>query len=195
MNFDDYVAQSLRTERPLESVTGSTNIVWHALEVLMIAGALADVMKKWLIYGSALDEKALDMVFRSLETQAGLAADAALEPMPPVELPFPPRVLHAALGACGEAGELIQASSRPFYEGDPGAVDGINVVEELGDLAWYLAMGADECRRLGFVSGPADVLRANVAKLRERYPNRFDIQRSEGRDVAAERSAMEGGSK
>ncbi len=192
MNFDDYVAQSLRTERPLEGVTGSANIAWRALDILAAAGALADVMKKWLIYGSALDRQSLATILAFLESQASNAALAALDPSPATDLGMSPRLLHAAVGACGEAGELIQAvTTAPSRT----AIDGTNVVEELGDLAWYLAMGADECRRLGFVSEPADVLRANVAKLRERYPNRFDIQRSEGRDVAAERSAMEGGSK
>lgn len=92
---------------------------------------------------------------------------------------------NALLGLAGEAGEVLDLFKKFWYQGhEP---DDVKVVEELGDVLYYVAMAA------AALGAPlSDVANANVVKLRERYPEGFSAERSVNRDERAEREAMEG---
>ena len=75
-----------------------------------------------------------------------------------------PGLLHAAVGICGEAGELIDAIKKHWVYGQD--LDENNVIEELGDIEFYL----QAMRDLMLVTR-MEVLAANVEKLKKRYPN------------------------
>jgi len=77
----------------------------------------------------------------------------------------------SALGLAGESGEVADSIKKVLYQGHH--LDIMHIVEELGDVLWYLtlACNAVECTL-------EDVMNVNVAKLRERYPDGFDPQRS-----------------
>ena len=49
---------------------------------------------------------------------------------------------------------------------------------ELGDVLWYWVQG---CLALGYT--PEEIMKENIAKLEKRYPNGFEIARSEKREV------------
>lgn len=70
---------------------------------------------------------------------------------------------HMALGVAGEAGELVDAIKKHTIYGKQ--LDLQNLEEELGDIEFYL-------QRIRYVLGFSreDILRANMAKLRQRYP-------------------------
>lgn len=70
--------------------------------------------------------------------------------------------LHMAVGACGEAGELIDAVKRQAIYGKP--LDLENVIEELGDMEFYM-----EGLRQGLGITREQTLNANMAKLGKRY--------------------------
>lgn len=75
-------------------------------------------------------------------------------------------LIHVALGATGEAGELADAIKRfAIYRH---GLDGQHVLEELGDLLWFVALG---CTVMGVTLD--EVAEANIAKLRRRYPDRY----------------------
>lgn len=93
-------------------------------------------------------------------------------------------LLHAALGLATEAGELLEAV-LPLADGGPVELDRTNLIEEFGDAEWYLALGR---RAVGVTQ--AEVQTANLAKLRARFPDRFDADRAKVRDLAAERRAL-----
>jgi NTP pyrophosphatase (non-canonical NTP hydrolase) len=70
--------------------------------------------------------------------------------------------LHAAVGVSGEAGELLDAVKKwIFYNKD---VDRNNVVEELGDLEFYM-----EAIRSKMGISREETLKHNMEKLAERY--------------------------
>lgn len=94
------------------------------------------------------------------------------------------RLLHAAMGFTTESGEFMDALKRAIYYGKP--VDATNLVEELGDIFWYLAIAADT---LGISF--AEIQRRNIAKLRVRYPEKFTELDAIQRDLPTERSAVE----
>lgn len=70
--------------------------------------------------------------------------------------------LHGALGVSGEAGELADAIKKELIYGKP--IDRANIVEELGDLRWYMTL-------LQVLYGISDqeVLQTNADKLAKRY--------------------------
>lgn len=93
------------------------------------------------------------------------------------------RLLHAAMGLVTEAGELMDALKTNLYYGKP--LNITNVAEELGDVAWYLAIGASAINHpLG------DILTANLRKLKTRYPDKFNAYLAQHRNVAAELEAL-----
>lgn len=71
-------------------------------------------------------------------------------------------LMHMAIGICGEAGELMDAiKKRVIYRK---ALDRENVLEELGDLEFYL-----EGMRQGLSISREECLAANIKKLGVRY--------------------------
>lgn len=74
---------------------------------------------------------------------------------------------HVAYGVTGEAGEFVDALKKHDIYGQ--ALDHANLVEELGDLLWYVALGAET---LGV---PMDEIASNVImKLQVRYPEKYE---------------------
>lgn len=71
-----------------------------------------------------------------------------------------------ALGLNGEAGEVAEIIKKEVLHGR--APDRAHLIEELGDVLWYLARLADED---GITM--AEVIAANQGKLEARYPNGF----------------------
>ena len=97
------------------------------------------------------------------------------------------RLIHAALGLCSEAGELSDSLKKTLYYGQD--LDVENLKEELGDCLWYIALA---CNALGFDMG--DVMAENIAKLMQRYPEKFSEEKAleENRDREAEQNAAKG---
>lgn len=70
--------------------------------------------------------------------------------------------LHMAVGISGEAGELLDAVKKAAIYRKP--IDRANVVEELGDLEFYM-----QGLRQGLGITREEVLDANIQKLSKRY--------------------------
>ena len=70
--------------------------------------------------------------------------------------------MHAALGVCGEAGELGDAIKKHIIYNKP--IDRPNIVEELGDLQFYVAA----IMNLYDISY-SEVFQGNADKLSKRY--------------------------
>jgi NTP pyrophosphatase (non-canonical NTP hydrolase) len=90
------------------------------------------------------------------------------------EMIFRDRLAVAALGLVGEAAEVSEAVKKFLGHGHD--LDTLAMLEELGDVLWYIAemttiLGAE----LGVVAG------MNVAKLRARYPDGFSEEASRER--------------
>jgi len=94
------------------------------------------------------------------------------------------RLLHAAFGACTEAGELQDGLKKHLMYGRD--FDPTNVIEECGDLLWYISLALDAC---GYKL--SDCMERNIAKLRSRYGEKFSAAREANRDLASERAVLE----
>jgi NTP pyrophosphatase (non-canonical NTP hydrolase) len=84
----------------------------------------------------------------------------------------PQRLITAALGLSAEAGEFGDLVKKCLFQGKELNKEN----KELGDVMWYLAQG---CMALGVSID--EVLWANIDKLEKRYPNGFEVARSENR--------------
>ena len=84
------------------------------------------------------------------------------------------KIENGILGLCGETGEIADICKKYLYQGHE--LDKEHMIEELGDVLWYCAELA-----AGLGVGLAEVAEKNVEKLRRRYPNGFDAERSVNR--------------
>ena len=84
-------------------------------------------------------------------------------------------LLNSALGLCGESGEVADLLKKYHFQGHD--LDIEHVAKELGDIAWYLAVGAYS---IGY--DLETILQMNVDKLKARYPSGFSVDRSLHRD-------------
>jgi len=99
------------------------------------------------------------------------------------KLDFSKRDVHALFGLMTEIGELVDAYKRHIFYGQP--LDMKSVEEEVGDILWYLAIMLDVCG-----CSFEDCMQRNIAKLRARYPNKFDEEKAKHRDLDKERKAL-----
>lgn len=86
------------------------------------------------------------------------------------------RLVNAALGLSGEAGEFANLVQKRLYQGHTHNRD--DLILELGDILWF-AIEASEALE---VSIP-EVLTLNVQKRKKRYPEGFSKENSINREV------------
>lgn len=84
-------------------------------------------------------------------------------------------LINGVMGLCGESGEVIDLVKKHLAQGHP--LDREKMVKELGDVAWYLAETA-----YALDVPLEDVLAGNIEKLRSRYPEGFNAEKSINRE-------------
>lgn len=79
--------------------------------------------------------------------------------------------MNGVLGLAGEAGECCDVVKKHYYQ------DGREVKEklldELGDVMWYIA---ETSKALGYTLD--EIAEHNINKLKKRYPEGFDAEKS-----------------
>lgn len=83
-------------------------------------------------------------------------------------------LINGVMGLCGESGEVIDIVKKHLAQGHE--LDREKLIKELGDVAWYLAETA-----YALDVDLETVLQGNIDKLKARYPEGFDTQRSVNR--------------
>lgn len=193
VDHKQYIQDAIRTE----SIPDTVMLYQPQLEEIMKSGiAVAkamDMLKKGMFYGKVFDT-ADKFKFRKTLTRASDSAMEVFFTSPNNdETPHKKatvidanvRLLHAAIGIFTEAGEILEAMLASVESGKP--VDEVNLLEEVGDLNWYIAILLDEC------GGDLDrVLNLNIAKLKARYPEKFTNELADNRNLVEERKILEG---
>lgn len=88
-----------------------------------------------------------------------------------------PELLTAAMGLTAEAGEFTEVVKKIAFQGKPLDEDNVfHLKRELGDILWYAVVA---CKALNISLEDAIVM--NVEKLSARYPQGFEIIKSEVR--------------
>lgn len=83
--------------------------------------------------------------------------------------------LNAVLGLNGEAGEIADMYKKAIFQGHE--IDSIAILKELGDIMWYVAL---MCEAEGVTI--EEIMEMNIEKLRKRYPDGFEVERSVNRN-------------
>lgn len=87
-----------------------------------------------------------------------------------------PMELNGVMGLAGESGECVDLMKKHLFQGH--TLDKEHLAKELGDVSWYLAVTA---AAIGY--NLETIFQMNVEKLRKRYPDGFDANRSQHRVV------------
>ena len=80
-------------------------------------------------------------------------------------------LINSVMGLCGESGEAIDIVKKWMAQGHE--LDKAHLAKELGDIAWYLAEAATALEL-----PLEEIFQANLNKLKKRYPEGFDSQKS-----------------
>lgn len=80
-------------------------------------------------------------------------------------------LLNGALGLAGESGEIADLVKKHEFQGHP--LDVQHIAKELGDICWYIA---ETATAIGY--DLEHIMQMNIDKLKARYPEGFDSERS-----------------
>lgn len=172
MDSQTYLTAS---ERTLSPNYHAERIKLHAflnmVQRLQELGTEVDQVKRVLYYGVV--PMGVDVIAEMESAQDGPAPTlAGIEGLDP-------NLLHAALGLITESIEFLDVIMRA-------TVDSVHLLEEVGDLEWYLAIAYRWLARL-----PEDARKVNIAKLQKRFPGKFTDFHAVNRDLLTERLALE----
>jgi len=216
MDSKSYIANAMKTESVPASLDINQIDLHQLLTIAILAAELANQVKRKLFYGKPLTRETVDPLLNELMVNADNLRTTMEIDIGAMNVPIPQdqfdamvaeagdsvdagkagirldnlniRLLHSALGMFSESGEVLEALMKQF-EGGKAVLDGVNALEELGDISWYQAIAVDE------LCGDLDAVRdTNIAKLKARYPDKFSAEAALNRDVAAERVILERGS-
>jgi NTP pyrophosphatase (non-canonical NTP hydrolase) len=101
------------------------------------------------------------------------------------ETNFRSDITNACMGIAGESGELVEMFKKILFHDKP--LDKEKVVNELGDICFYINWLA--CS-LGITWD--EILTTNIVKLQARYPEGFNAEAANNRDLAREEAAIRG---
>ena len=89
------------------------------------------------------------------------------------------RLMTSVIGMMAESGEFAEVVKKKIFQADTKFTNDeiFHMKRELGDVLWYWVQG---CIALGFT--PEEVMQENIKKLEKRYPNGFEVVRSEQRE-------------
>lgn len=79
------------------------------------------------------------------------------------------RILHGAIGMCGESGEVIDKVKKTLIYGKE--LNKKDLLNECGDVLWYMTILLHE---LGY--DLEDAMMANSEKLKKRFPDGFNTK-------------------
>lgn len=167
MNADFYLRESARTaaDKYHDHLVSPPEMDFM-LQAVVQASQWADQIKRALFYGKALENHRL-------------FSTTSLQHRPEIA-----NIVHAMLGCVTEAGELAE-HVRDILGGKK-PLDRTNLVEELGDLLWYVALGLRE-----LPSSFEEAFNVNLVKLHTRFPEKFTAEAALNRDLKAERAVLD----
>ena len=80
-------------------------------------------------------------------------------------------LINGVMGLCGESGEVIDLVKKHLHQGHE--LNKEKIIDELGDVCWYIA-------EISYVLDVPfeEVLSKNIEKLKKRFPNGFEVEKS-----------------
>lgn len=185
--FDQYVKDATRTESiPTEQRMSNAGIVGF-LRLAVVASKMIGAAKAVIYYNRALDRDKLGeltqefaLVNYNLQELDAEGKLITTESHPGFNL----RLLHGGLGMFDEAGEICEHLYNAFTKDTE--LDTKRLLVEIADSDWFKALIHDELK-VDEDTGR----RAGIAKLKERFPDKFSEERANNRDTDKEDQAAQ----
>ena len=119
-----------------------------------------------------------DLAMRTFDGEARKRLDAPIgvynvDPQQLGEIDIP-ALINGVLGLTGEAGEVSDLVKKGIF--NEKGLDMDHIKKEVGDVCWYLALICKAC-----CFDLDSVLETNVEKLKNYYPDGFDVERANHR--------------
>lgn len=183
MDLHEFTENAVKTESRIDMVRCNVSILSDALRAFIASAEILDKIKKNVFYGKPIHwfEMQIDaekIYANGKHIRDGLEYDRFSNEISEIN----PRIFHALIGICTEAGEIAEA----LGDGMIGSLDTVNMLEEFGDVDWYKAIAFDELN-----VDPHLPLIAVIEKLQKRYPDKFTSDAAINRDVDSERELLE----
>lgn len=188
MEVKEFQQNALRTESIVPVVETNYDLLIATFKMFIEMSKILDGIKRSIYYSNddRLDEILSNESIRSLKNQFNDLVDFMQNANSKQTVTnVDSRVLHATLGMCTEPGELSEAILDSMINGSP--LDKVNIGEEMHDSSWYHAVMHDVLD-LDWNEGFAKL----IAKLKERFPEKFTTESAVNRDLDKERKALEG---
>ncbi len=190
MNINDYKQAALRTEAKTDSPAVNRELLLCSLELFISSAKILDHIKKYVFYGKPYDSNGLQSAIRAANEVSKVINDFDLSDFDNYEetLQCDSRVLHGIIGVATEAGELAEELYFSDWGDKDGKVKGDRakqMLDETFDIAWYQSVLIDA---LG--SDWSTGLENNIAKLKVRFPDRFESDLAINKNKDVERDAM-----
>lgn len=189
MDLYEFNTSALKTEAPIAEVKINGNFLLRVLSIFNDSASMLDCIKKNVVYGKSMDWDNIRILLQNIYSQSDILISDTEDlgtwyESTAMKIDVNPRMFHALLGICTEAGEIGEVLDRGIK--DCGQLDTVNILEEFGDIDWYKAIAFDE---MGV--DPHDPLEAIINKLQLRYPNKFASDAAINRNLEAERKSLE----
>lgn len=181
MNFQEYIKFAVRTESKINPYTGvafsKQQRVFHAAMGLVTeSGELIDAYKKHIYYGKDLDRVNIKEEIGDICWYLALAHDVWGISEPKA---YPK---GETTGTLAQITLMVQSSAVCI-----GFTEEKRIFEE--QLADILGAIVVICKTEGF--DLEEILDTNIAKLKARYPDKFDAEKALNRDLKTEREILE----
>lgn len=191
MTQETYLQQSKRTAAVVEQLRPdlfrSDDDIAESLLPLIKYAQTADLMKRSFFYNESADRsmKRGDDYHKQNELMKSELIICRFTEEKNIKFtPEQIEYIHTALGLISEAGEIIEEVLNSAITQRP--IDKINMVEELGDVNWYVALGLRAAE-----STFEEAQTININKLKDRYPDKFSSEQALNRDLEKERKTLE----
>lgn len=166
----NYIEQATRTESVKQQIIANKPALLNLIDILIIYGNIADNVKKQIFYDKPFK---LELQHTLLDTYNFNQNKQTLN--------IDSRLFHGIIGICTESIELLQALK---FDGSP--LDKVNLIEELGDILWYVLIMCDQLD----VSLDT-VIQTMIDKLQTRYPEKYTNERAIQRNIKKERNILQ----
>lgn len=182
MNLKQFTVDAKRTESVPDTVSLNPVIFEQLRTSVVHLMDCFDLIKKNVFYGKEIDTARFAARLTITENIIGSLKTTCLNDPTyinsSVDVALEPRVFHGILGIITEAGELLELVDNTMSP----SIDPLKIADELGDLFWYIAVLADAKG----IDIEEQILEGVIAKLRKRFPDKFDAALAVVRDKEAE---------
>jgi NTP pyrophosphatase (non-canonical NTP hydrolase) len=180
MNLKEFQQEAIKTESKIDSVNVNLRYLSALLQISIATGNLLDQIKKNVFYNKPFDDqeraKHIASIIEAMDSKS-LFIDNPEDDKKVMHVNT--RIFHAIIGITTESTELLENLVSEKF-------DVINMLEEAGDLGWYLSVMFDEVDTNFEV-----VMTTIIEKLKLRYPNKFKSEDAINRNIDAERKILE----